>query len=316
MAGSNRGFYIVATLVAIIVLGVFGAAETRCQREQDAYQAHYSGQPGRHEISQFRSQRGWIPCLVEREVANPETANTTEHDQRDLVAQEAAALWGFWIALFAGLQMAATIVGLAFIKRTLDATWGAVEKAGEAVQATKESAAETRRIGEAQVRAYLNVIGLTMLITNEGLLQLCVEMKNSGQSPAIDLQLFYLIEVRQISSETQQDIAGRVAGNKGTFNIPAAAPFKFPNQTCEQGLDDGMIEALKEPDVFVAFAVYIYFKWKDVFGNQHEETEKFSCVRKDYPRDVAMEMPSAQTMASLVLSEVYKRKHRGEWKND
>src|SRR4051812_27102538 len=127
MSGSHRGFFIVATLVGVVALGVFGSAESRCQREQDAYEAQAGRYPSRHEISQFRSQRAWIPCLVERAVANPETGDTDEHDSRDLVAQEGAALWGFWIAVFAGLQIVATVIGLVFIKRTLDATWGAVE---------------------------------------------------------------------------------------------------------------------------------------------------------------------------------------------
>lgn len=70
MSGSHRGFFIVATVVAVITLGTFTAAESRCQREQDTYRSAHSGEDSQPDITNFRTDRAWLPCLVERAAAN------------------------------------------------------------------------------------------------------------------------------------------------------------------------------------------------------------------------------------------------------
>lgn len=121
------------------MLALGADAESRCHRQQQAYQSQARIGPARDEQSQFAFQRGWLPCLVEKGIANPQAPQATQREQRDLVAQEAAALWGFWIAAIALLQLVATVIGLFFIKRTLDATWKAVEDTGQATRAMLEA---------------------------------------------------------------------------------------------------------------------------------------------------------------------------------
>ena len=135
-----------------------------------------------------------MPCLVERAIANPETADGTQREQRDLIAQESAALWGFWIAVIAFLQLAATVIGLVFIKRTLDATRAAVKEAGDATEAAREAVKETSRVGEAQTRAYLSVVRADFHFARRGKsglpFDLTLQFHNSGGTPAVNVSYY------------------------------------------------------------------------------------------------------------------------------
>jgi hypothetical protein len=196
VSDSHRGFYIVATVAALFAAIIFGGAESRCQREQQAYQANRAEQPSGREQSQFRSQRAWMPCLVERAIANAETSDGTQHEQRDLMAQESSALWGFWIAVIALFQLVATAIGLVLIKRTLDATREAVQEAGDATEAARQAVSETSRVGEAQTRAYLSVVQASFHVnrptrpTEALAFELALKFNNSGGTPAVNVSYF------------------------------------------------------------------------------------------------------------------------------
>jgi len=157
---------------------------------------------------QVAAQRSGMPCLIESLIANPPSQDGTDKDQRDLIAQESAALWGFWIAVFALLQLAATIVGLIFIKRTLDATWKAVEDTGKATHEMQEANSIARKISAAELRPYLFVEKLEIadLVIAEPEIdpdtqeprpygppmtgRLAIYLKNFGKVPARNIKVY------------------------------------------------------------------------------------------------------------------------------
>lgn len=112
----------------------------------------------------------------------------TREDQRaeyDLSAQDRMAEWAFWMMAAAVFTTALTAVALWFIKGTLDATRQAVHEAQSAVT-------ETSRIGEAQVRAYLSVIGMNYTAKPKKAQMLPspeieLVLNNSGATPAINI---------------------------------------------------------------------------------------------------------------------------------
>jgi len=260
MSDSNRGYFIVATVAALFAVLTFGSAESRCQRDQHAYQTRTAKQPGSNEITQFRSARRWTPCLVERAIANPETAETTEHDERDLAAQEGAALWAFWIAVISFFQLGLSGFGLWAILRTL-------KQGRETIQAARDSVAETRRIGEAQVRAYLTGISVEVGFTSKGLVVLRVHVRNSGQSPA---RCVYLGEV-EVSFDTDKGFE-RFTERDGEpiyIDIGAGSEERVVDQFVAEG-DKWVADKGK-----FYLSVNTTIKGRDVFGCDIVEEERF-----------------------------------------
>jgi hypothetical protein len=119
--------------------------------------------------------------LLESAIANPETQQTDQNETRDLMAQEASALWGYWLLVIAALQLIATIIGLVFIKRTLDATWKAVGDTCEATVAMKRQNELTERAfreasttSRAQLRTYFSSLRESCEISDAGTAFKCI----------------------------------------------------------------------------------------------------------------------------------------------
>lgn len=103
----------------------------------------------------------------------------------DLIAQSLMALWAL-------LQLGLTGVGIWYIRRTLVETEKAVGEAAKGTTAAQKAVTETSRVGEAQVRAYLSVIGLNYTATPEKAQMLAtpgieIVLNNSGATPAINV---------------------------------------------------------------------------------------------------------------------------------
>jgi hypothetical protein len=108
------------------------------------------------------------------------------------------AKWAFWMFVAALASVLLTSAGVFLIWRTLHHTRRAADAAGKAVTEAENATAaanrttdETRRIGEAQVRAYLSITDATVEILNRNNApQIKVRLRNSGQSPAKNVQIF------------------------------------------------------------------------------------------------------------------------------
>lgn len=107
-----------------------------------------------------------------------EATNEHERAERDVVAQERMQLWA--LALL-GVTAAGTLIalyGLILLRRT----W---TEAKAATKAAQEAVVVTREIGEAQVRAYLDVKLVNVARADTGIgWAFRVKIRNSGQSPA------------------------------------------------------------------------------------------------------------------------------------
>jgi hypothetical protein len=87
-----------------------------------------------------------------------------------LTAQQDTARWTMLMLAVGMLTTMIGVVGLWFIRETLHATRATVD--------------ETRRIGEAQVRAYLSIKSATISVDKSGLPWVQMVVVNTGQSPA------------------------------------------------------------------------------------------------------------------------------------
>jgi hypothetical protein len=112
-----------------------------------------------------------------------ETEREGRRNESDLAAQWKAADWVFWAGIIGGAQLFVTAVGLFFIKRTLDANWGAME-------AAQDSLSHQRETAQLQLRPYLYIgdeAKLELPLTLKSRIRL--KVKNYGLSPAFNLKL-------------------------------------------------------------------------------------------------------------------------------
>lgn len=249
-----------------------------------------------------RAGSGLLECVTQQIEA------TREHEQSeyDLQAQQDMSDWAFWMMLLATGSLTLGVVGVWYVRETLRATR----------EGTSATITEARRIGEAQVRCYLSITNVTMTIHKDGLIDFIAEAANSGQSPAKNVKLLYLVTAHALRSEVRQEIAGDVSGNKGIFTIRANSTFAFPGQTCTEGLNSDLLSDVISGSGRVSIRIELLLQWRDVFGVEDSALETFSSAMSTLTIDEPIVMPSEQQMASRLLSQVYRLKHRGEWKDE
>jgi hypothetical protein len=160
----------------------------------------------------------------------------------------------FWSNLLLGLTLAAT-------------AWAAIA-ASKAARAADEATSVSRRIGEAQTRAYVNHAGVVLkpLTANEPL-HITVNFKNSGLSPALDLQIFADGDFLPIDTK-DNDFP---AVDRGKSNVKATLGAGSTANTVI------ITDAVPSPDVLGKFVSgeIAAFAWgriwyKDVFGQERE----------------------------------------------
>ncbi len=118
-----------------------------------------------------------------------DATNESERAERDLVAQSDMARWALWMLIVTAAMTVATGIGVVFVWRTL--------------LATQMMAADTREIGEAQVRAYLSCVGSRFIVDSKGQQGVVYMLANSGQSPAVNVSALVRVSVNPRDSDTQ-----------------------------------------------------------------------------------------------------------------
>ena len=116
-----------------------------------------------------------------------EAERESRRNESDLAAQWQAADWVLWAAIIAGAQLIATIAGLYFVKRTLDATLEAVEGTGKATAAMEEANRIADDTAKRQLRAYLTASGTVSQMVRYPtgpVIEIKIVWKNNGATPA------------------------------------------------------------------------------------------------------------------------------------
>ena len=86
-----------------------------------------------------------LPGPVERAIANPHPATGNDNEKRDLAAQEASALWAFWMVVASFASVLITAVGTIFLYKQIVLTREAVEDTGKATDAMLKQIEITER---------------------------------------------------------------------------------------------------------------------------------------------------------------------------
>lgn len=157
MSGSYR-LLIVATcgVIAFLLLGIgafYGSLYSPDHKQYGpvgAYSATHNDYRGPTES--LPSVAG-IPGPAERAIANPPPHSGQDHEKRDLAAQEAMAVWAFWMAGASILTVGVTTAGTILIYQQVKLTRKAVEDTNKATNAMERQ----NDIAEAAQRAWIVV---------------------------------------------------------------------------------------------------------------------------------------------------------------
>lgn len=146
---------------------------------------------------QERQSGATSPSLPVRILEEPEQSEDAKRQQReaeqreikDLEAQQLAANSAYRAFLIGAAQTIIAIVGTGALIYSLYLNRLATNAAVAGAEAARDTVNDTRRIGEAQVRAYVAVTGASIKVYGDGGYHFSVNIENSGQSPAIAVAL-------------------------------------------------------------------------------------------------------------------------------
>lgn len=263
-----------ALIILIVVLAVpvwMGYSETHRDERENA-RAHYEQVRFTDCLSPDWSNAS--TCLKE--------AIASEYDQTaeyyDLKAQQDMAKWSL-------LMFGITAIGVGYIAMTLHATRSTLKEAERTTAAANRTVDETRRIGEAQVRAYLTYENARFQYGGDEA-RLSFEIHNSGQSPA----RFILASTVSCTVFIEAD-----QGSRTFFQSAYDDPMNIFLGNCKAGDMQSVsipLSLTKEETREIAqntmsqkgyIGVVGLFKWKDVFGKTH--VEPFGAQKHLVPSD-------------------------------
>jgi len=217
-------------------------------------------QTGPAEIRLTPDDLGRIARTLEAEKTEADSTKEQERADRNLKAQENMAFWAelmFGVGVF---ELCVTLLGVVLVFLTLR---------------------ETRRIGEAQVRAYLHITQMTITFrVPDGHPSIKVTAQNSGQSPAENVVWNPTITYAAL----ERSMSGTVSGNwrkTDGIDMPAGAVLPLigvsvPNMSLAAfaTLDENKIA----PRVDVT--VVVNFRYQDVFGRAIENSATYQGVAR------------------------------------
>jgi hypothetical protein len=183
----------------------------------------------------------------------------------DLRAQRQMALF---TVVIAGL----TFIGLVVLWQTLRATQATLTEAENATKAAIETTAVTRRIGEAQVRAYLAIIDGWWEMDSEGQFEVTAVIKNVGQSPANFVKMRFEAIFYAKSGAVAQKLKSRHKEWRGEIVQPIPAS-QFQEGTAKAPLNREAVDAFANGG---QVALEIDISYGDVFKTKPYPSVKFS----------------------------------------
>lgn len=93
---------------------------------------------------QYVTERAGIASTFERAISNPEPRTGQDHEKRDLAAQEASAVFAFWMVLISAFGAVVTTLATVLLYQQIRLTREAVEDTGKATKAMQDANAIAR----------------------------------------------------------------------------------------------------------------------------------------------------------------------------
>jgi hypothetical protein len=287
MSGSNRSNFL-AIVTGLGIAFALGAMATTLDYHGD-YQERYPRYANTPDDAKPRSLSPGVgapsykvPC-----------ESPQGHDESDLCAQWRAAngakqgaRWNLWQLVLGFCGLIGLGITLSFNKRAIDLALAGTEDTERALKiaednarANAETVAETRRIGEAQIRCYLTGVSAQVGFTNSERAMVKCMVRNSGKSPAMDVQcvcrLYYDV------GENGQDFE-KIDENYPRFEVDIASETteEISCCLCAEGYD---LSEHPEPGEKVFISLFVTITAIDVFKLPVTKIDKFVAFLDDPP---------------------------------
>jgi hypothetical protein len=258
-------FHRIAVAIAVCAFALAGAATAqgvsrRDSEHQSAAAAQKAPQPeAQPRQTVLSSELERIASAIEAYEADANSPGERNHAKQALDAEMDTARWAFWMFVVAAVEIVVTAIGVVLVLLTLR---------------------QTRRIGQAQVRSYINIKSAAIYFSGkEGLPFVDIVAVNSGQSPAREFmwrpQIRYFADDEKGAANEIEDGWGSHPGIDIAAGSETESPFLFVVADfnllsyiagCESELER------------LAVAVCIDFSYLDVFGQRYTEAAYFAGV--------------------------------------
>lgn len=272
MAGGNRGNQTARVDGAFLLLGIAIAisiawgigwlhAREKYMRENaaPAYAAAAKDDAKRYCVG--TDPNAVFECVNEKVKAAYQTA----HDEQDLSAQQRAASSSLASVIVSFLALLISVVGVWYVKRTLDATLKAVEDAGEATNAMRDANEIARLNARRGLRPYLWPEAAWFRTAEDGTITAHVHIKNYGQTPAINARSWihtWIAPFPLVDALPEPGIGDVEMGN-GIIGPGAHTEFAQNRRPVSPPTNQYLREER------IALYVYGYGSYLDMFGKEH-----------------------------------------------
>ncbi|UDF03493.1 hypothetical protein [Asticcacaulis sp. AND118] len=174
-----EGLFVLAALLlsGTIFCSVSYMRGLEAGRDQSATRKHYQSERNRAVHACINAQKAAsIECVTKA----VESAQEEAYAQKDLNVQREMSLWAFWMLVVSSITFIATVVGVYFVKRTLDATLQAVADTGAATAAMVEANKLADKDFAANHRPKIIIRGITEVFAHEDRVELAARFTNAG----------------------------------------------------------------------------------------------------------------------------------------
>lgn len=238
-------------ILCAIMIWYVSARNAKYDQRADYYAAnHASETDGAIERECVGADIPAIRKCIEEKVRAEQESQRAEYD---LATQQAMSDWAFGVLVISFITLLATVAGVVYVRNTL---------------------LETRRLGEAQTRAYLSVADFKSRVVGAENACISVEVtfKNTGQTPARNVRtnLAWASDPPPFKEELHRTT---IANSEGRGSIAAGMAFFGAIRTDRfQNDPNQSLTATQIADVVHGtskFWLYGLLEYDDVFGHQH-----------------------------------------------
>lgn len=242
--------------IAVGGILAFGLAFTALQYD---HQNECAGCYGRSEGTN-NSTRDYLSAFLfdrgdQTTVANPNFSRDEWRQEQDLKAQNDMADWAMIMAFFSGLGIVVTFAGVVYVAKTLDTSKAAVA-------AAVRNADEAKRIGEAQVRAYVALDRVDIFyrpLTH--MFEASLIVVNSGNSPARKITTSARGEIIFERKHKDGLMRSALISELSSTRDMIAGRNRIPIEFERTPVMDGLVDSIR------ALTFNVELTGEDVFGN-------------------------------------------------
>jgi hypothetical protein len=254
----------VATIVCVLLFGLLGKSYVTSEYNSSYYAEKCAGQY--HDSSSPLSSV--TPSSSDFETRKPKTEKENEPNWCDLAAQHSVAESTIWTKWAAWTSVIFTAIGVFLIWRTLIEAGKTTNAAISASNAAWDTLQETKKIGAAQTRAFLNCKGGEFKFTDRTI-EFLIDVENFGSTPSKSMNIKAALSAMYFTTKDGLPESNRIAldEQETIFGVIPARGSKKVFIVWPRG--SGRVEDF---DLMISvghgFILDLLLDWEDVFGER------------------------------------------------